>query len=502
MQLEEILKHIEYLLIFGNTNKQIKSVVCDSRKCQKDCIFVAIKGTENDGHEFISKAVSSGASVVVYEAERGLDISEFQDTEVTFVKVPDSRLCFAELCAILNGFPSKNCNVVGVTGTNGKTSVTYILEHVTDSCAVIGTVNYRFKNKIFPAENTTPDSCTINSNIKKFTEDGAKIVAMEVSSHALDMHRADYIEFNVGIFTNLTPEHLDYHKNIKNYFNVKSRFFTEILHSSHKQNKGAVINIDDDYGKILIKTLKEFQFKDLNIISYGLNSKEADIYFEKINSSLKGTEAILNSFGKKFKLTTSLFGNFNLLNILAVIGACKFLNISEEDVILRLKRNLSIPGRLEKPVKNKNIFIDYAHTEDALKNVLTCLNQVKEKQSKIITVFGCGGDRDKSKREKMGETAAKLSDFVVVTSDNPRTENPLDIIDEIVKGIKGNISENNYRIIPDRKDAIKMSLKLAREKDIVLIAGKGHEDYQIIGTEKIRFSDKEVVSDFFKTNGA
>ncbi len=497
MLLKDILQHLDYELIFGDISAEVKGVSCNSSECKENYIFVAIKGVMSDGHDFIADAVSKGAKVIFYEAYRGLDISGFRDKNITFVKVLNPRLCFSKICAVFYGFPSEKINLAGVTGTNGKTSVTYILESVLQNCAVMGTINYRYKDKVYKAENTTPDSCKINSIIKEFAEAGAKTIAMEVSSHGIHMHRADNIDFNVGIFTNLTPEHLDYHNDMDEYFAAKLRFFKEIIPSGAKEKKGAVINIDDKFGKKILSELRNIE--KVEVVSYSLKDREAELFYEKFETSLNGTDAILNCFGEKLELKTNLFGGFNLYNILAAIGSLKFLGADiKSSVSMMSKKRIIIPGRLEKVDKNHNIFVDYAHTEDALKNVLLCLNELKNKKSRIITVFGCGGDRDKSKRPLMGETAAKLSDFVVITSDNPRNEEPLDIIEDIVRGVRGNIDENSYRIIPDREDAIKMSIKLAKHGDIVLIAGKGHEDYQIIGDKKFAFSDKRVVADFLK----
>ncbi len=495
MYLKEILKHLKYELLFGESNRKVAGVTCNSKECGKDYVFVAIKGFNNDGHDFIPHAIEQGATVIIYEAFRGLDISDYSGKGLTFIKVLDGRYCFSKICSVFNGFPSKNCNLIGITGTNGKTSVTYILESVLENCGVIGTINYRYGKDVEAAENTTPDSCKINETIKNFIEKGAKYIAMEVSSHGIDLHRVDNLDFNTAVFTNLTPEHLDYHKNMEDYFQAKLRFFTDILPSSCKEHVGAVINIDDLFGMRISEKIND----KLNVVTYSLSNNSADIYYEKFQTKLKGTKAKINFFGKSYEIKTDLVGKFNLMNIAAALGALKFSDVNIEEVILKLNEKLIIPGRLEKVVKNRNIFVDYAHTEDALKNVLTCLNEIKDKNSRIITVFGCGGDRDKSKRKRMGEVAARLSDFVVVTSDNPRNENPLDIISEIVSGVTSVCKGDKYRIIPDRRDAIKMSIKLAGANDIVVIAGKGHEDYQIVRNKKIHFSDREVVKEFLKT---
>ena len=491
MHLKEIIENLDFELIYGDVDKDIKGVSCDSRKCKRDFIFVAITGYESDGHKFIKNAIENGATVIFYEANRGIDLREFYGKEITFVKVLDTRKVFSKLCTIYYKFPSKELNIIGITGTNGKTTITYILEKILKNCGVIGTVNYRFKDIELDADNTTPDPCEINKILRLFRKNGAENVVMEVSSHAMEMNRVENIDFNFGIFTNLTSEHLDFHKNMENYFLAKSRFFTEILDN----NSVAIINIDDEYGKKLIDKIKYKKY------SYSLSNREADVYVEKYRTSLKGSEISIKLFNDGISIKTNLIGKHNIYNILASVTAAYLKGYPVDKIEKSLQAEIVIPGRLEKVVKNKNIFVDYAHTEDALKNVLTCLKELKKKNSKLITVFGCGGDRDKLKRPKMGEVAAELSDFIVITSDNPRTEDPLKIIDDIVEGVKGKIDENNYRIIPERKDAIEMSLRLAKNGDIVLVAGKGHENYQIIGKTKIDFDDREVILNFLKKRG-
>jgi len=497
VKLKELIAEIKYEILFGNLDIEIQGISCDSRKCGENYIFVAIRGFESDGHKFIENAINNGAVCIIYEAGVGIDASRFSD--ITFMKVLNSRKVYSYLCNKFYNFPSEKINLIGITGTNGKTTISYILEKIVPFTGVIGTINYRFNNYMLHAENTTPMSCDINKFIKNSMEQGCKNVALEVSSHGADLSRIDYLAFDLGIFTNLSPEHLDYHKTIDNYFNAKKRFFTEILLKSSKKIKYAIINIDDKYGKKLIKEIHP----DISIFTYSLNNRAADIFTENYDLSLNKTKIKINLKSEIIDIETNLIGEHNIYNILASILAAYILKLDIKTIEKSFTQKIVIPGRLEKPIPDTNIFVDYAHTPDALEKVLINLNKLKNKKGKIITVFGCGGDRDKSKRPVMGYSAAKFSDYLVVTSDNPRTEDPLLIIDNILEGVNKAIDEKiidnkNYRVIPNRKDAIKMCLKLMKKEDIVLIAGKGHENYQIVGKEKKYFSDADVVKEFFK----
>ncbi len=497
MKLELLIENMEYEILFGRTDVEITGISCDSRNCREGNIFVAIKGFESDGHKFIGNAVENGAICVIYEAGVGIDVSGFSN--ITFIKVLDTRKVYSFLCNKFYNFPSKSLKLIGITGTNGKTTISYILERIIPKSGVIGTINCRYKNNVKILENTTPMSCDINKFMQQVVKDGCENMIIEASSHGIDLKRLDYLDFNGGIFTNLSPEHLDYHRDLENYYLAKNRFFTELLPNSEKKGKFAVVNIDDEFGNRLIDEIPE----DIKIFTYSLKNKRADIFAENYKLGLGGTEIVINLFKNIFKIETNLIGEHNIYNALASILTAYVLNINIERIIYAFKNSIVIPGRLEKPIKDRNVFVDYAHTPDALEKILANLNKLKNKKSRIITVFGCGGDRDKSKRAVMGYSAAKFSDFLVITSDNPRTEEPLSIIDDILAGVNKAIEEKiidskSYRVIPDRKDAIKMCLKLAKKDDIVLIAGKGHEDYQIIGKEKRHFSDIEEVKEFFR----
>ncbi len=497
MKLKELIADIDFEILFGETDVQITGISCDSRKCKQGYVFVAIRGFESDGHKYIKNAVENGAIAIFYEAGTGIDISNIRN--VTFIKVLNTRKIYSLLCCKFYGFPAKNINLIGVTGTNGKTTISYIIEKVLPETAVMGTINYRYGKEAIIAANTTPMSCDINNFIKEVIDKGAKNIVLEVSSHGVELNRVDYIDFDIGIFTNLTPEHLDFHKNINDYFNAKKRFFTEVLFQSRKKKKIAIVNIDDEFGEKLIKEIPE----EIDRLTYSLTNKDSDIFAKNYSLSLSGSEVQMKFKDRLIFIKTNLIGEHNIYNILASFAAAITLN-SKFEISNEYNLNLVIPGRLERPVADKNIFVDYAHTPDALEKVLINLKKLKGKKGKIITVFGCGGDRDKSKRPVMGYSASKLSNFLVITSDNPRTEEPLAIIDNILEGVnkainEGIISNKDYRVIPDRKDAITMCLKMAKKEDIVLIAGKGHEDYQIIGNTKTYFSDSEVVKNFYKS---
>jgi len=485
IRITELFK--DYKFEMKGKDKKINDICYDSRLCKENSIFFAIKGENVDGHQFIDDAINNGAGAVVVENEILID-----HNNITLVKVKDTKdaLAFASKNFFAN--PSEKLTLIGITGTNGKTTITYLLERILKECGIIGTINYRLKDKIYEANNTTPLPFELNRFLKECVDENVKFVVMEVSSHGVELKRIKYLDFSCGVFTNLSHEHLDFHKNMKNYFNAKKRFFSEILFQSKKKKKFAVINIDDEYGK---KILGEISDK-LITISNGKKSK-GKIYNENYKNSINGIKANINTSYGKIKISTNLIGEFNLYNILATIAVGIGLGIDVKKIENSLNGEVIIPGRLEKPLKNKNYFVDYAHTPDALENVLKTLNKIKDGR-KIITVFGCGGDRDKLKRPLMGYIAAKFSDFVVITSDNPRTEDPFLIIEDILKGVekavKENlIKENQYRIIPDRKDAILMGIRACKNGDILLVAGKGHEDYQIIGKEKIYFSDKDVI---------
>jgi UDP-N-acetylmuramoyl-L-alanyl-D-glutamate--2,6-diaminopimelate ligase len=403
------------------------------------------------------------------------------------------------------GNPSARLCLIGVTGTNGKTTTTYLLESILTAagckCGVLGTVNYRYNNKTYPAPNTTPESYEMQKILRTMADEGITHVIAEVSSHAIDLKRVDDCDFDLGVFTNLTHEHLDYHLTMENYFQAKKRFFAEVLPQSKKAHpQKMIINGDDKWGKIILKDV------ELPALTYGVEKNNV-VKAASYELSLVGIKTNIDLAGVTISIQTPLVGKFNIYNILAAAAAAKSLQIPEAVIKAGIENLSYVPGRLERIDSSFGftVLVDYAHKPDALKQVLQ--NLVEFKKKRIITVFGCGGNRDTGKRPLMGEAATFYSDLTIVTSDNSRLEDPLVIIAEIEKGIDGNkikkaasdhLSAHRdahcYTVIPDRRKAIETAIMEAQPEDIVLIAGKGHEDYQILGTKKISFDDRIVAA--------
>lgn len=480
MRLTQLIKNLGDFrkLIFPEADFEVKGISCNSKEVQDNFVFVAVKGACQDGHRFIAEAIEKGAKAVIIERKA---LSCNLQNNINFIEVEDTRSVLAELAARFYGEPSEKMKIVAVTGTNGKTTITYLIEALIKeafkTAAVIGTVNYRFKEKTFPSENTTPGPLQLHAMFKKMINEETDYCVMEVSSHALKQERTKGIKFSCAIFSNLTQDHLDYHRTMDDYFLSKAKLFRQL-----EQKAAAVINIDDAYGR----KLKELTSAD--IISYGIKNK-ADITAKDIKFNISHTEFVLEAFEKKIKLKTSLIGLHNIYNILAAIAFGLKEGFDLSIMKSAIEKFEFIPGRLEKIGTGKpfSVFVDYAHTPDALANAISALRQVSSKR--LIVVFGCGGERDRIKRPKMGKIVFKSADYAIVTNDNPRSEDPRQIINEIVSGRK----EDNYCVIPDRRDAIKRSFAIASKGDIVLIAGKGHENYQIINGKTIEFSDQEVV---------
>lgn len=460
----------------------VQGIACNSKAVKDDFIFVAIKGTHLDGDKFINEAVRKGARLIVSQDLPG----KLMPKGLSWVTVEDSRKSLADLAAEFYGNPSRKIKVIGITGTNGKTTVTYLIEALLKEKrkkpAVIGTINYRFKNRVIPAQNTTPPPIELQSLLARVYKEGIDYVIMEVSSHALEQDRVSNIDFAYAIFTNLTQDHLDYHHNMENYFQAKAKLFKNL-----KPRSMSIINSDDRYAK-RIKALTHSE-----VSTYGLD-KACDIFAYDIRIDINGMRFILSTAKGKIDIETVLIGIHNVYNILAAVSFAISEGIELNLIKEVIKKFKAPPGRLERidGFFDYTVFVDYAHSPDALKKVILCLREICKKR--IIVTFGCGGNRDREKRPKMGEIATELADFVVITSDNPRNEEPRDIIKDILKGIK----KNNYMVIPNRKKAIFASLRLAKKRDIVLIAGKGHERYQIIKDKVMPFDDREVVRQYLK----
>jgi len=497
MKLIQLIKGIDIVNLSADAEGEVSTLCYEADKCEHGSMFVAIRGLAHDGHDFITDAINRGAHYIIHEKDMSIP------SEVIAIKVTNSRRALGVLAKNYFGNPSARLCLVGVTGTNGKTTTTYILESILQKagfkCGVLGTVNYRYNNKIFPAPNTTPESFEMQKILRAMADDGVTHVIAEVSSHAIDLQRVDDCDFDLGVFTNLTHEHLDYHLTMENYFQVKKRFFAEVLPQSKKVHpQKMIINGDDQWGEVILKEVA------LPALTYGVKKNNA-VMAASYELSLSGIKANIDLDGENISISTLLVGKFNIYNILAAAAAAKALQIPQELIKAGIENLSYVPGRLERIDSSFGftVLIDYAHKPDALKQVLQNLAEFKKKR--IITVFGCGGNRDKGKRPLMGEAATFYSDLTIVTSDNPRLEDPLLIIAEIEKGIESNktkkvdfdnLSEHRdthgYIVIPDRRKAIETAIMEAKPEDIVLIAGKGHEDYQILGTKKISFDDRIV----------
>ncbi|MBL7714914.1 MAG: UDP-N-acetylmuramoyl-L-alanyl-D-glutamate--2,6-diaminopimelate ligase [Bdellovibrionales bacterium] len=466
-------------------------ITADSRECAPGFVFVAQKGTRQDGHDLVEDALKKGATLIVVEKPVAA-----HPGAAKIVQVPSTRRALGHLASAFYGYPSKKMKIVGVTGTSGKTTTSYITEALLKAkghrVGVIGTVNFRVGDQIFPSTHTTPGAVELQKLFKWMLEQGATAVVMEVSSHALKQGRVIGTAFDSVGFLNLTPEHLDFHPSMDDYFESKALLFSEMAEDSRSfgKNPAMTIGTDDDFGKKL--------WNRVSMDEAVQNKKSVSITQTDFQFSIEGMKGTLE--GKPFRCP--LMGSFNGSNLLIAAGLAQGLGLGPDDLIRGLAGFQGVPGRLEKVEGSDQtgiqVLVDYAHKPDALEKVLAALKDVPGR-GRIITVFGCGGDRDRQKRPVMGKIAASASDWVVVTSDNPRTENPDQIIQEIVGGIPG----GRYEVEPDRAKAIQKAIAQAKPRDLVLIAGKGHEDYQILadpsqpgGTRKIPFDDREVAHDF------
>jgi len=508
MELRKLLEGVEIKRIIGETQKEIEGIAYHSQKAGKGYLFAAIRGLETDGHQFIGEAIQRGAEAILLEEEREI-------SNRTTILVPNSRQALAKVSTNFYGNPSSEVKLIGITGTNGKTTTAYLLESIFKKAGgrvgVIGTINYRHGQKITPALNTTPESLDLQRILREMVKEGTSHVIMEVSSHGLDLDRIFGCQFDGAIFTNFTSDHLDYHKTLEHYFGSKRKLFSEILVKSHKMKRFAVTNHDDPKGEAMVEGI------GLPVIRYGLNPS-CEISADEINSTFGGLTCRVKTPKGKFSIHSKLIGRYNLYNILAAVATGIVMDIPLKTLKDGVEALEGVSGRFER-VENRrgiHVIVDYAHTHDALERVLLGLKNIlggtrqredgsvtSPSDEKIITVFGCGGDRDRTKRPLMGEVVGRYSDLSILTSDNPRTEDPLAIMDEAEMGFKqivlekwnengmgGWRSRKGYLKIPDRREAIRMAIRLAQPSDIVLIAGKGHEDYQIIGKKKFPFDDR------------
>lgn len=481
-ELKDILYRVSLTSTYGNMDVEVKGVCFDSRKVQPGYLFVAVKGTQSDGHEFISKAVDLGASAIVCE--------KLPDTiyeKATYVTVKNSAQSLGIIAANFFGNPSQKLKLVGVTGTNGKTTVATLLYKLFGTlghrCGLISTVEYRIIDQVLPSTHTTPDPVQLNQLLKDMVDAGCNYAFMEVSSHAIDQDRIAGLQLAGAIFTNITHDHLDYHKTFENYIKAKKKFFDGLSSEAF-----ALVNADDKRGMVMLQNTKATKY------TFGLR-KLTDFKGKMLSNTIEGLEMEMMQKPVWFKL----IGDFNAYNILAVFGAAMLLDQDSDRVLTVLSSMQGAVGRFELIGRGSKItaIVDYAHTPDALKNVLETIKQFRSGNEQVITVVGCGGNRDKTKRPLMASIAVRFSDKVVLTSDNPRDEDPMEIIREMQSGI-GPSDARKTLVIPDREEAIKTACMMANPKDIVLVAGKGHETYQEIKGVKHPFDDREVVERMLK----
>lgn len=507
MRFSELLQSIgEPLRVTGDPDAEIRDLYYDSRAVLPGGLFFAVRGSAADGHDFIPQALRAGAAALVVEDDRHVPRG------VTCATVSDARLAMSLMAAAFHGHPTAGVPLVGVTGTNGKTTTTYLMESILEKAgmppAVLGTINYRFGGSVFPSPHTTPESVDLQKTLRALVDLGARAVVMEVSSHALEQRRVDGCRFDVGIFTNLTRDHLDYHGDMESYLASKQRLFSELLAPDReKPVRHAVVNLDDPAGTVIARAAS------CPVITYGL-SAEADVTAVDVTFSTSGITGTLRTPAGAIPFSSGLLGRFNLYNILSVAAASFCLGIPLDVICAGVGEHGKVAGRLERVENDRGVtvLVDYAHTGDAMENVLKTLLELDHRR--IITVFGCGGDRDRGKRPIMGEIAGRYSDLAIITSDNPRTEDPAAIIAEVRAGIlplglreytppdlSAAAAEKGFVTVESRREAIRLAARVAGEGDIVLIAGKGHEDYQIIGREKHHFDDREEAALAFRTEG-
>ena len=502
MELSRLLKVVKDCDLHGDGSEKISALTCDSRRALPGTLFFALRGATVDGHRFIPAAVRSGAAAVVLE-----DVA-CAPPGMPWVRVADGRAAMALMAAEFYDNPTLKLPLIGITGTNGKTTTTYLIEAILAAAgmpaAVLGTISYRFGEKIIAASHTTPESTELQAAFRQLADAGARAFVMEVSSHALEQKRVDGCHFDAAVFSNLTRDHLDYHKTMESYLESKLRLFSELLRPTpDKPQRRAAINMDDQYGAVIAGRAA------CPVITYGVDYR-GDVQATGVTSSVGGLSGTLVTPKGTVTFASRLLGRFNLSNILAAASAGIALDLPLAAIQAGIEGHATVPGRMERVDNSRGItlLVDYAHTGDALENVLSTLKELAT--ARIITVFGCGGDRDPGKRPIMGGTAAQISDLAIVTSDNPRTEDPQVILAQVRDGItplgireyaqeelSGGFSEKGFVMLENRRAAIRLAVRLARPGDIVLLAGKGHEDYQIIGKTKHHFDDREEAAQAF-----
>lgn len=498
VMLRDVIQNLHSCVVYGNPDVTVCGITHDSRKIRSGWVFVAIQGEKSDGHDFIELAVTNGAVAIVAQHA---PFDSFSIESVPWITVSETRIVLGQLASAIYNEPTKEFSLVGITGTNGKTTLTYLLESIARVAghvpAVVGTISYRWLDNEVSASNTTPESSDLHRMFREMCDCGVTDVFMEVSSHGLSMGRLNGCDFNVGVFTNLTQDHLDYHLDMEDYFQAKKLLFSQLLQKSRKENKTAIINSDDPYGARLLSELDA-----LKKFSFGC-SDSADFHPVNIEIRAEGISGAISTPNGLMEISSSLTGSFNLSNIMAAVAVSSATGFSTESIRQGIAQLKTVPGRLQRIASPKgHIFVDYAHTPNALTNVLDALR--KSCSGRILTLVGCGGDRDRTKRPLMGEQAALASDFVIITSDNPRTEDPLEIIKQIEPGVKkagfrlaqtngvsNDLESGFYVVIPDRRQAISWIVSRLKRDDALLVAGKGHETYQEIKGVRYPFDDGE-----------
>ncbi len=482
--LEELALLIPDAKIVGEPNVKLSNIDHDSRKCVPNSLFVCFEGEHVDGHTFITQAVDRGA-VAIMTTRHDVAVPE----GVSILIVPKMLTALAVIVPYFYDYPSKKMRVIGVTGTNGKTTTTYMIRSVLVNAGfkvgLIGTIQIVIGEDVFPIHNTTPNVIDLQHIFVAMLERGVNVVVMEVSSHALAENRVAGVEFDTAVFTNLTQDHLDYHGSMENYRAAKAKLFDAVSRAGEKSGKTAVINLDDPAADFML------EHAACDRITYGVE-RNADLHAADVDVHSGGMKfKIRGAFGS-MSMNLHVTGLFNVYNVLAAVGACLAEKIEPEMIRRTLEHFKSVPGRFERIYANVpfTVIVDYAHTPDGVENVLNTARQITKKR--VITVFGCGGDRDRTKRPIMGRLAARLSDVVIATSDNPRTEEPAAILDEIEVGIREAIGDKDYEKIVDRRAAINRAVEIAAAGDVIMILGKGHEDYQILKDKTIHFDDREV----------
>lgn len=476
MLLKELINGLNVVQISGEIDVEIGGIAYDSRKVGNGWLFVCVEGFKTDGHNYIPVAVENGAKALLVQKE--VNVPE----NVTVIRVADTRYALAYIGDAFYRHPSGNFNLIGVTGTKGKTTTTYmikaILEAARQKVGLIGTIGNQIGSEVLPTERTTPESYDLQALFAEMVEKGVDSVVMEVSSHALELHRVSCSDYDIGIFNNLSRDHLDFHETFENYLNAKIKLF--------KMCKKGLINIDSEYGEEVVKRA------ECEVYTFGID-KKADIRAFDVVTHPDSVEFNAVTPWGESRIKVGIPGRFSVYNALGAIGACRMMDIPYEFILEGLQ-SVSVPGRaevVETPGRDFTIIIDYAHSPDSLENILATVKGYAA--GRLVCLFGCGGDRDKTKRPIMGEISGRLADFTIITSDNPRTEEPGAIIENIEAGIKGTGAE--YITILDRREAIRYAIENAETKDIIVLAGKGHETYQIFKDKTIHFDEREVVKE-------